>query len=727
MRLFIAEKPELARAIVAGLGSEFKKKDGYFENCSDVVTWCFGHLLQLADPDDYDPKYKKWNMADLPIITVPWKVKPIPDKKKQLKTISSLIKKADEVVHAGDPDDEGQLLVDEILEYAGCKVPVNRLLINDNNIQVVRKSLSKMSCNSNFRGLYQSALARSVADQLYGYNLSRGYTLAARAKGFDGVLSVGRVQTPILGLVVRRDKAHEAHNKSYYFDVCGDFICSGLSGRYHLVVTSDYPGDDKGRIIDENFAKKVVSDCDGKDASVIQAKTETKEASPPLPYNLLNLQSDAHRKFSIKPDQTLKITQDLREKHQLITYNRSDCQYLSDEQHKEAPGVLEAIAANIVFLKTAVDRVDVSVKSRAFNSKNVSAHHAIIPTARKADITKLSEAEKKIYSIIARAYLAQFYPKQKYDLTKIIIECQGYKFQTSSKLILNPGWSLLYKNDQDNEDIQGESADSSHDLRSLRKGDKAHCEKCFCEKKETKPPARYTLASLMKDLARVSKYVTDPAIKKILLEKDKDKKGEAGGIGTPATRTAIIKTLMDRGFIAEKGKQVISTDIGRRFFEILPEKAVTPDMTALWHQQQKAIQEKTTDLSDFINDISNYISEEVSALKDKGLSIEVNLPECPECKQGFLRRRKGSKGFFWGCTRYPDCKAILSDVKGKPKARAAKPVASDKYLCKTCNKGLIRRQGKKKGSYWWGCSGYPDCKQTYFDQKGSPQYEKAIK
>jgi len=176
MRLFIAEKPELARAIIAGIGSRFEKRDGYFENCSDVVTWCFGHLLQLADPEDYDPKFKKWNMNDLPIITVPWKVKPISDKKKQLKTIVNLIKKADEVVHAGDPDDEGQLLVDEILEYAGCRVPVKRLLINDNNVQVVRKSLSKMSCNSNFSGLSQSALGRSVADQLYGYNLSRGYT-----------------------------------------------------------------------------------------------------------------------------------------------------------------------------------------------------------------------------------------------------------------------------------------------------------------------------------------------------------------------------------------------------------------------------------------------------------------------------------------------------------------------------------------------------------------------
>lgn len=537
------------------------------------------------------------------------------------------------------------------------------------------------------------------------------------------MLSVGRVQTPILGLVVRRDKAHEAHNKSYYFDVCGDFVFSGLSGRYHLVVSSDYPSDDKGRIIDENFAKKVVSDCDGKDATIIKANTESKEASAPLPYNLLNLQSDAHRKFSIKPDQTLKITQDLREKHQLITYNRSDCQYLSDEQHQDAPGVLEAIASNVAFLKKAVDHSDASIKSRAFNSKNVSAHHAIIPTAKKADTTKLSEPEMKIYSLIARSYLAQFYPQQKYDLTKIILECQGYQFQTSSRLIKSPGWSVLYKKDQDNEDIQGEKADSDLDLRSIKKGDAAICERCFSDKKETKPLPRYTLASLMKDLARVSKYITDPAIKKILIEKDKDKKGESGGIGTPATRTAIIKTLMDRGFIAEKGKQVISTEIGRKFYEVLPEKAVTPDMTALWHRQQKAIQDHSKSLSDFIKDISAYISEEVSVLKEKGLSIEVSLPKCPECSDGFLKRRKGSKGFFWGCSRYPDCKIVLSDLKGKPKARSSRPAASAKYLCKSCNKGLIRRQGKKKGSYWWGCSGYPECRQTYFDQKGAPQYE----
>ncbi len=723
MRLFIAEKPELARSITEGLGGGFQKKDGYFQSGNDVVTYCFGHMLQLLDPEDYDPVFKKWDMTHLPIIHRPWRLKPIPKSKSQLKIILDLIKSADEIINAGDPDEEGQLLVDEILEYSGSKKPIKRLLINDNNINVVKKSLNAMRDNREFKSLYHAALARSVADQLYGYNLTRLYSLSAQKQGHRGVLSVGRVQTPILGLVVNRDRLFENHTKSLYYEVSANFKASlGYKGK--LTDIEKDLLDDKGRLIDEAFSKKVAASCSGKDGKILQAETKSKKAPPPLPYNLLNLQADAHRKFGIKPDKTLQITQDLREKHQLITYNRSDCQYLSDEQHADGPQVTEAIKANLGFSDKLLERVDHNIKSRAFNSKNVSAHHAIIPTAKKANFASLSEAEKNIYILVARAYLAQFFPEQAYDHTTIMTECEDYKFKTVSKVVTDPGWEILYKNDKGNADIEIDKADSSDDLRSLKKGERAHCESCKAEPKETKPLPRYTLATLLKDLARVSKYVEDPKIRKILLDKDKDKKGESGGIGTPATRTSIIKTLMDRGFIAEVKKSVISTPLGRKFYESLPKKAVTPDMTALWHEQQKAIISGEGTLDAFLDGVCSYISDEVETVKSQGISLKVDLPRCPQCKDGLLSRRKGTKGFFWGCTTYPECKATFPDSKGKPDFRV-KPKAqvSSKYLCEACGSGLIRRKGKKKGSYFWGCSAYPNCKEIYFDRSSAPVFK----
>ena len=330
MRLFIAEKPQLAQAIVAGLGGG-TRKDGYIECGDDCVTWCFGHMLALCDFEDYDPKFAKWSLDDLPFSHIPWRKKPTGDSgaKAQLKTILALLKRASLVVHAGDPDEEGQLLVDEVLEYAGCRLPVKRVLINDNTTALVTRALAAMRDNAEFAGLSAAAEARSVGDQLYGYNLSRTYTLVARKLGYDGVVSVGRVQTPILGLVVRRTRAYRDHRKTFYFIVNGqfDFGAVAFPARYQIMPAD--PADDKGRLIDEAHATAIAAAVTGKPARIVSAETKQKEQHPPLPYNLLKLQSDAARKFGYKPGQVKDITQTLREQHKLITYNRSDCQYLS--------------------------------------------------------------------------------------------------------------------------------------------------------------------------------------------------------------------------------------------------------------------------------------------------------------------------------------------------------------------------------------------------------------
>lgn len=724
MRLFIAEKPELGRAIAEAIGNG--QKDGGCIRCGngDVVTWCFGHLLTLTDPEDHDPSAAKWSMNNLPL-RWPVEHKPVTDKESQIKLIQKLIGEASEVVHAGDPDDVGQELVDELLEYVGNTKPVRRVLINDLNKKIVQRAIANMRDNSEFYHLYQSALARSVADQVYGYNLTRAYTLAGRAAGATQVLSVGRVQTPILGLVVRRDLAHESHSAHSYYDLAATFSGEGGQFSANHRPADGAPVDDKGRVIEESYATGLVEATKGQPATVTRATTDDKEAAAPLPYNLLNLQADASRKFSFSPDKTLKLTQALRENYRLITYNRSDCEYLSDEQHDDAPAVLAAITQTAPVLAKAAQAGNPAIKSRAFNSKNVSAHHAIIPTENTADLTKLSEDEAKLYLLIARAYIAQFFPKHAYRETTIDLDVSGYAFRATSRVTTLDGWKKLYVRDTDNDEVHQDDSDSTDNLEWVTPATALVCEEATSQKKQTKPPARYTMAALLKDLARVAKYVTDPKIKKLLLSKDQEKKGEHGGIGTPATRSAIIEQLMKRGFIAEQSKKVISTELGREFHNLLPESATAPDMTALWHEQQEQIKAGQMTMQEFVGGVAEHVAQEIERIKSEGIKVTAATgPECPICKKGTLSRRKGKNGFFWGCTSYPDCKATYPDKRAKPDFNAKKKEASapsSEHLCPTCNKGLVRRPGKKRGSYWWGCSGFPACDFRAFDSKGKPE------
>ena len=715
----IAEKPELARAIAEGLGGG-SRKDGYIDCGRHYVAWAIGHMLELVDPDE------PWSMATLPISFVPWTKRPVPKTASQLRTIRDLLKSAKGVIHAGDPDEEGQLIVDEILEWAGCRLPVQRVLINDNNPKVVQRALGNMRDNREFAGMSAAAEARGVGDLLYGVNMTRAFTLAAQAKGYQGVLSVGRVQTPILGLVVRRDREFEAHTKGYYHTVVGlfQFGAHAFPARYQIAEGD--PVDEKGRLSDQAHAQAIAAAVAGRPAKIISAATSVKEAPPPLPYNLLKLQTDASRKFGFRPDKVKEITQALREKHRLITYNRSDSEYLSDEQHADAAGVLAAIGATAPVLAAPVKRADPAIKSRAFNSAKVSAHHAIIPTEATADLTALTDAEQKIYLLIARAYLAQFWPTHRYDQTDIVVEVEGRRFTTRSNVTTRPGWTVLYKNDAGNEDLAGDEETIALDLRAVGTGQPGACTGASADRQETKPRPLYTMATLLTDLTRVAKYVRDERLRKLLIEKDKDKAGEHGGIGTPATRDSIIATLFDRGFLIEKGKNIVSSAQAREFYDALPDQAKYPDMTAVWHEQQRAIAEGKNDARSFVQNLAEYVAREVETVKEHGLAINIDAPACPTCSRP-LRRMKGSKGHFWSCTGYAEgCKFTADDKAGKPILAKKEPApVSVMHRCMACGKGLIRRpSAKKKNSFWWSCSGYPACSQTYFDAKGKPDYSK---
>ncbi len=592
------------------------------------------------------------------------------------------------------------------------------------NPRLVKRAIDNIKDNKQFYGLSQAALSRSVGDHLYGINLTRLYTLKAQEKGAKGVFSVGRVQTPKLGLIVRRAREIASHVKKYYYTIIGKFEAQSGKFKAAYIPSEADPVDDQKRIIDQEFAKKIVSQCDGKSGVIYSAETNLKQDPPPLPYDLLELQSDASRKYSIKPDSTLKLTQSLREKR-LITYNRSDCRYLSEEQHSDAPLVIEAIKANCSTIASPCDGANTAIKGRCFNNSNVTAHHAIIPTEAKADFSQLSDNEQKIYTLIARQYLAQFYPNKESEVTTVLINCEEHLFRASSTKLISTGWSSLFQNESTKSG--DENSTTTEDLTKHKQDDKAKCTKVFIENKETQPPKHYTDSTLLQDLRRVAKYVKDPKIAALLKDKDKDVKGEQGGIGTPATRDSFIVKLIDRGFVERKSKKLISTELGQSFHDTLPEIATQPDMTALWHEQQKDIEFGKLDTMSFVKGLAKTVTDHVDEVRKTSLELNIETYDCPTCDNGRLSLRQGKFGDYWGCSNYPECKQTFKNNKGKPDAEP-KTIATTDHDCGSCGNKLIRRVSKKgKGKTkretpWYGCSAFPKCKQTYFEKDGVPDF-----
>ncbi|ENL3964632.1 DNA topoisomerase III, partial [Campylobacter jejuni] len=565
MRLFIAEKPELGRAIAEGLDGNYKSGEGYIQKGDNIVTWAFGHILELAKPEEYDEKYKLWKLEDLPLPIKEFKYLPKKESKKQLKIICDLIHsdKITSIVNCGDADDEGQILVDEIIQYSKTSKPVFRVLINDLTPKAVKEEIAKIKPNADFKGMSERGFARSQADWIVGINLTRAYTIMARKNGYEGVLSVGRVQTPILSLIVNRDKEFENFKSIDYYSLLGDFNINNNTIKARLK-TED-------KILDENLAKEIKESCENQNAK-INLKIENKKEYPPLPYNLLVLQAECAKLFGFSPDKTLEITQNLREKHKAITYNRSDCQYLPETMFEQAPNILNIIKENLNSndeIQALIASSDLTIKSKAFNDANISAHYGIIPTQNKIS-SQLTQDELVVYNLIAKRFIIQFFHPREYQTSTINLEVNQRIFTATQNKTTKSGFRSLWQN-VDSEEEQENNENDINDLSILKNGDIAKCSLIQIEKKQTKPRPYYTMTTLLKDLNSVAKYVSDERIKKLLMEKDKDKKGESGGIGTPATRSNHIKTLIEREYIevSKDKKQIIkSTKKGRDLIKL---------------------------------------------------------------------------------------------------------------------------------------------------------------
>ncbi|GAB7220503.1 DNA topoisomerase III [Vibrio comitans] len=640
-RLFVAEKPSLGRAIAAALPRPHKNGQGYIEcGNGDVVTWCIGHLLEQVEPDAYDPRYKKWDLADLPIIPDAWQLRPRKSAAKQLAVVKKLLKSSKQIVNAGDPDREGQLLVDEVFDY--CKVSktkkeaAQRLLISDLNLSAVKRSLSSMRSNREFVPLSVSALARSRADWLYGMNMSRAYTLLGKKAGYNGVLSVGRVQTPVLGLVVRRDMEIERFVPRDYFTLHALIPYQENSHSYDIRAkwvpseACEKWQDEDGRVLNRALVENVASRIKNQPATVVKSEQKKTKQAPPLPYSLSALQIDASKRFGMSAQQVLDLCQSLYEKYKVITYPRSDCRYLPKEHFQEASSICAAIIANSSEHKVAVENANLTLRSKAWNDAKVDAHHAIIPTPKKA--SSLPVQESKVYQLIATQYLMQFYPSAEYAESKLEFDIQGGKFVASGRQLTLAGWKVLFPkrqavNSSDNKEDQAPL------VPALQEGQALICREGEIKQKQTEPPKHFTEATLLQAMTGIGRFVQDNSLKKILRETD--------GIGTEATRAGILDTLFKRSLLMRSGKSVLSTPAGRGLVEALPDLSTYPDLTAHWEKQLQDMAEKKQAYQPFISQLQQQLSQLMDTAKSG--PVPDSLRSLPEVKKPAFKKRRSSK------------------------------------------------------------------------------------
>ncbi len=704
MRLYIAEKPSMGREIAKCLPTPHKSRDGYIETGGGIVTWGFGHILRQAEPNEYDEKYRRWDMADLPIIPTEWKMLVIDSCEKQFHIVKNLIEQADELIHAGDPDREGQLLIDEIFDYLEIKdKPIKRLLLNALDTVSIQTALNNLKENQDFLRLKQSALGRARADWLIGMNLSRAYTIAARRMGHQVTLPIGRVKTPTLALVVRRENEIKNFVPVDYYILKADFSFNGETFTTQWKPADTQKGlDSEDRLIDLDTAHEILAriteDREPEIPGIVtKCERSLKKEQQRLPYSLSALQIESGKRFKYDPQLVLDTAQKLYEK-KLTTYPRSDCDYLPENQKDAAKIIVRnLLQCGDEKLGEWSKNADLTITSRAWNDKKITAHHAIIPTQERCNLASLSDVERNIYFLIAQAYLAQFYPMHTYQQTKLEVLYRDECFTASGRIIKQLGWKALYASDKSEKKeetavLPPVSKDSTVDFCSAK-----------LDKKTTRPPTRFTAATLLAAMKEIHRYVKNQDLKKKLKD--------VCGIGTEATRATMINELLTRGFLKEEKKFLVPTSNAYLLIEALPDEITYPDATAIWENALHSMKEGRSDLDSFLDTQIKFMTEICQKAENAKLPTSEDTYRCPQCKKGILKKRSGKNGDFWGCSRYPSCNLTLDDDGGNPKKTG--------FLCKQCKQGILRLIRGKNGSFW-GCSNYPSCTATYNDENGRP-------
>lgn len=662
MKVCIAEKPSVAREIAEVLGAT-KKMNGYIEGNGYQVTWTFGHLCTLKEPNDYSENWKRWSLASLPMIPPRFGIKLIsnPTYEQQFKTIEELMQNAEMVINCGDAGQEGELIQRWVMQKAGCKCPVYRLWISSLTEEAIREGFQHLKEQSDFTKLYEAGLSRAIGDWLLGMNATRLYTL--RYGQNRQVLSIGRVQTPTLALIVNRQAEIDNFKPEPYWELKTVYRNTTFS-----VTKGKFTKKEEGEAFLEIVRQKEFTVTD-------ISEKKGKEYAPRL-FDLTSLQVECNKKFAFTADDTLKLIQSLYEK-KVTTYPRVDTTFLSDDIYPKVPNTLNGLV-DYIDLTASLLKAKIRKDKRVFDNSKVTDHHAIIPTGVPA--RNLTDNERKVYDLVVRRFIAAFYPDCEISTTTVLGKVDKVDFKVTGKQILKPGWRVVFRAEQ--KDSDAEPSDEEGVLPDFVKGESGPHKPTLGEK-WTQPPKPYTEATLLRAMETAGKLVDNDELRDALKE---------NGIGRPSTRAAIIETLFKRNYIRKERKNLFPTATGVELIDTIQEELLkSAELTGLWEKKLRQIERGTYEARTFLEELKLMVHQVViNVLSDqtgRTITIEQAAPEKPQAE----KEPKGKK------TRKP--RAKKEKTAGQPESTTV-PV---KPVCPICKKGSILR-----GKTAYGCSEYKD-------------------
>lgn len=683
MIVCIAEKPSVARDIARILGAN-TSKDGYMEGNGYQVTWTFGHLCELKEPNDYMSNWKFWTLAALPMIPQRFGIKLIPDQgiAKQFGTIKQLYSNADEIVNCGDAGQEGELIQRWVMQLAGVKCPVKRLWISSMTDEAIREGFKTLKDQKDYETLYMAGLSRAIGDWLLGMNCTRLYTLMYGRN--HQVLSVGRVQTPTLALIVNRQKEIDAFKPEPYWvlsTIYRDTLFTATSGKY----------------LSKEEGEKDFGSIEGKPFEVTQVQKKQGKEQPRQLYDLTSLQVDCNRKFGFSADMTLNLIQGLYEK-KLTTYPRVDTQYLSDDIYPKCTDILNGVSQVMLtgqkpylsIVKTLATKSPKLPKSkRVFDTSKVTDHHAIIPTGERP--SGLSDAEQKVFDLIARRFIAAFYPDCQFSTTTVMGKVDAVEFKTTGKEILDPGWRAVYTKDEQQEDLAEDKTDEERTLPTFVKGEQGPHQPTLTEK-QTQAPKHYTEATLLRAMETAGKLVDDDELRAAMKE---------NGIGRPSSRAGIIETLFKRHYVRRERKNLVATPTGIQLIDTIHERLLTSvELTGIWEKKLRDIEHHKYSPSQFLDELKAQVTQIVQDVMhdNSNRQIEGGAPQS---------NPKGTAPTAGGTSK------TTKNAPNKRPAKTKKVEAPQLALATTTNALSVKEgdicpvchQGHViKGKSAWGCS-----------------------
>ncbi|MHB1537595.1 MAG: type IA DNA topoisomerase [Solirubrobacteraceae bacterium] len=686
--LVIAEKPSVGRDLARVLPGPFKKQEGWLEAERWIVAWAVGHLVQLAEPDGYDAKYKRWRMADLPIVPDTFKLEVRDERsQKQMTVLKRLLKREDVklVINACDAGREGELIFAYIFQLAGAKKPVERLWLNSMTTTAMKEAFAALRPPEEVQLLEQAARSRSEADWIVGMNATRAATIRLKSS-FDGAVSLGRVQTPTLAIVARREEEIKAFVPEPYWLVDASFAAEPLSGGAgERIYAGRYHAGSKPRIADEQTAAAVVAACEGSLGTITKLERKEQRERAPLLYDLTSLQREGNTRFGFSARRTLAAAQRLYEEHKALTYPRTSSRWLTKDMIGELKPIAGLLGSQREYAQASayVTGLDLLPLARVVNDGKVTDHHAIIPTRAEHGVERMNDDDRRIYDLVVRRFLAVFHPEAVFENTRLETTVaageEGHVFRTRGKLLLQSGWRGVYgevaadvgaagrRGDGEREDDEG----GDQQLPKLEQGEHASVREVHSERKETKPPRRYSDASLLGAMETAGKLVEDEELREAMKE---------SGIGTPATRAAIIERLIQVGYVERDGRALVATEKGCSVVRLLDAHPITsPELTGSWEHRLAKIESGADSRKRFMSDIAAFAKETVTELDGKLKDVRIpraRLGPCPVCGNDIIENRKG---FSCWSREDPGCGFVI----WKDKASKRLPAAIARELIKT--------------------------------------------